>query len=259
MRPPGLWGPKEFAQFTEDELHATMMESEPGSHYFEWAKAELQHRDRRRQAVQSSALRLLQAIYDRTRDQANPVFVMELNVGLSEEESKSAWRYLKDKGLIQTFNLDYTARINAAGVDAIESARSHPDIPVLGFPLATYNIVNIGTAIHSPVQQSGARSSQSQVAALGHDELASLNRLVAELTGHLGELNLDASRKQKADAQIATLKAQLSDEPDPVIAQQAGRTLRSITEGAIASLIATAVQPTVWHWVQQTLTTLFPK
>ena len=25
MRPAGLWGPKEFAQFTEDELHETMM------------------------------------------------------------------------------------------------------------------------------------------------------------------------------------------------------------------------------------------
>jgi hypothetical protein len=30
MRPPGLWGAKEFVQFTEDELHATMIESHPG-------------------------------------------------------------------------------------------------------------------------------------------------------------------------------------------------------------------------------------
>ena len=254
-----MWGPKEFAQFTEDELHATIMEAVPGSNYFEWAQAELQHRDRRRQAVQSNALLMLQAIYDRTRDQTNPVFVTELNIGLGEEDSKAAWRYLKDKGLIQTFNLDYTARINAAGVDAIENARLHPDRPILGFPLITYNVVNIGTAIHSPVQQAGARSMQSQVITLGHEEISNLNRLVAELTSHLNELNLDASRKQKADAQIATLKAQLTDEPDPVIVQQAGRTLRNITEGAIGSLIATAVQPTVWHWVQQAMTTLFPK
>jgi uncharacterized protein (TIGR02391 family) len=47
MRPPGTWGPKEFAQFTEDELHETMMGAQPGSNYFEWAKAELEHRDRR--------------------------------------------------------------------------------------------------------------------------------------------------------------------------------------------------------------------
>src|SRR5438093_2990266 len=130
LRPSGLWGPKEFARFTEDELHETIMEAVPGSNYFEWAKAELQHRDRRRQAVQSNALHMLQAIYDCTRDQTNPVFVTELNIGLGEEDSKAAWRYLKDKRLIQTFNLDYTARINAAGVDAIENARLHPDRPI---------------------------------------------------------------------------------------------------------------------------------
>ena len=48
MRPQGTWGPKEFAQFTEDELHETMMGAQPGSNYFEWAKAELEHRDRKR-------------------------------------------------------------------------------------------------------------------------------------------------------------------------------------------------------------------
>ncbi len=54
MRPAGLWGRKEFAQFTEDELHETMMEAEPGSHYFEWAKAELDHRQRLRTMPSSS-------------------------------------------------------------------------------------------------------------------------------------------------------------------------------------------------------------
>jgi hypothetical protein len=57
------------------------------------------------------------------------------------------------------------------------------------------------------------------------------------------------SSRQKVSAQIATIQAQLGDEPNAIIVQQAGRTLRNITEGAIASLIATAVQPTVWRWV----------
>lgn len=103
------------------------MAAQPGSNYLEWAKAELQHRDRRRPAVQSNALRMLQVIYDRTRDQTSPAFVTELGIGLGEEDSRAAWRYLKDKGLIQTFNLEYTARINAAGVDAIDNARERPD------------------------------------------------------------------------------------------------------------------------------------
>jgi hypothetical protein len=50
LKPPGSWGSKEFAQFTDDELHEEMMGAVPGSNYFEWAKTELQHRDRKRQA-----------------------------------------------------------------------------------------------------------------------------------------------------------------------------------------------------------------
>jgi hypothetical protein len=70
--------------------------------------------------IQANALRVLQAIYE-TRDRNSPVFVTELNIGLGDEESKAAWRYLRDKGLIETFSLDYTARINGNGIDAIEN------------------------------------------------------------------------------------------------------------------------------------------
>jgi hypothetical protein len=79
-----------------------------------------------------------------------------------------------------------------------------------------------------------------------------LGRLVAEMSDHLAELALDGLQRQKAETQIATLRAQLVD-PDPVIVQQAGRTLRNVTEGAIASLLATAAQPAVWHGIQQLL------
>ena len=66
------------------------------------------------------------------------------------------------------------------------------------------------------------------------------------------------SAANKAKAQIATIQAQLADdEPDGRIIAQAGRTLRNITEGAIGSLIAAAVQPGIWHAVYQTLTTMF--
>jgi hypothetical protein len=73
------------------------------------------------------------------------------------------------------------------------------------------------------------------------------------LTAHLNELNLDARQRQRAEAQIATLKAELAGDPDFAIVRQAGRTLRNITEGAIGSLLATAAQPGVWHWIYQQL------
>jgi hypothetical protein len=88
-------------------------------------------------------------------------------------------------------------------------------------------------------------------------EIADLSRFVNELASHLEELPIDAVQKRRVDAQLATLKAQLSDEPDPVIVRQAGRTLRNILEGAIGSLLASAAQPTVWVWIDEALRRLF--
>lgn len=210
---------------------------------------------------QSKALRLLQALYDATRARTEPVFIEELNTGLSEEDAKAAWRYLRDRRLIDTFNIDYTARINGAGIDAIEGAKSRPDQPSANFPSVSYNIVHntmhVGTMNNSPIQQGGVQSTQGQTVTYSGQDRDDLNRLVTELTSHLGELQLDTRQQQKAEAQIATLKAQLIDEPDPVIVKQTGRTLRNITEGAIGSLLATAAQPTVWVWVHEIMRKLF--
>jgi hypothetical protein len=184
-----------------------------------------------------------------------------VNTGLPDEDAKAAWRYLKDRGLIDTFNIPYTARINGAGVDAIEGAQRRPDRPSVNFPSTSYNIVyntmQVGTMSNSPVQQGGVNSTQSQTATYSTQDVADLQRLVIELTSHLGELQIDSRQRQKAEAQIATLKAQLTDEPDPFIIKQAGRTLRNITEGAIGSMLAAAAQPTVWKWVHDTMRSLF--
>jgi hypothetical protein len=210
---------------------------------------------------QGKAMRLLQALYDTTRNQTEPVFISTLNTGLSEPEAQAAWRYLENRGLIDTFSIPYTARINASGVDAIESAMRRPDQPSTNFPSVSYSIVyntmHIGAMHNSPIQQGGVNSTQTQDMTYGPKELGDLYRLVTELTTHLDELSLDAKQRQKAEAQIATIKAQLSDDPDPVIVKQAGRTLRNITEGAIGSLAAAAVQPTVWVWMQEAMTRLF--
>jgi hypothetical protein len=127
LRPPGSWGPKEFAQFTEDELHDTMMGAQPGSNYFEWAKAELDHRDRGRTqkstgtSSSDKANRLLRAIYDRTNNQTSPVDdITTLNTGLIAEEALAALRYLTEKGLVQTFSSPNAARISALGIDVVE-------------------------------------------------------------------------------------------------------------------------------------------
>jgi hypothetical protein len=211
---------------------------------------------------QSKALRLLKALYDATRAKTEPVAIDEIEMSLSEEDLTAAWHYLKDRALIRTYSIPYTASINAAGIDAIEGAQRRPDQPSDNFPSVSYNIVNntmnVGTISNSPVQQGGVQSAQNQTVSYGPQDIADLNRLITEFTSHLGELQIDAQQRQKAEAQIATLKAQLTDEPDPVIIKQAGRTLRNITEGAIGSLLATAaIRPAVWAWIIQTMHRLF--
>jgi hypothetical protein len=108
----------------------------------------------------ADALRLLKAIYEHTHHHEEPVFVGNIKneIGLSQEEAEAAWRYLRDKQLIDTFSINYTARINANGIDVIEAARLHPDEPARCFPSVTYNYINVQTMIGSTIQQGGSRA-----------------------------------------------------------------------------------------------------
>jgi hypothetical protein len=111
-------------------------------------------------------------------------------------------------------------------------------------------VLNIFYAPVGNVAQGSEAFSQSSAFGIQPQDLS---RLVNDLVGHLAELNLDAQQQQRAEAQIAALKAELAGKPDPTIVMQAGRTLRNIIEGAVGSLLAAGIQPSLWHSVQQTL------
>lgn len=103
----------------------------------------------------------------------------------------------------------------------------------------------------------GSATSSSVSFTVSQEGLEDLRRLVDVFEHHFDDLSLDGPEKQKARVQVATIKAQLGDDPDPVIVRQAGCTLRNLTEGTIASLIATAAQPTVWSFVPALWNKLF--
>lgn len=215
--------------------------------------------------VQENALRLLKAIYDATRATTEPQFIDRMNVGLSKEEQEAAWRYLKDRRLVDTFAIPYTAHINADGIDAIEGATRRPDEPSTAFPLAKYssvvinNSVNVQNMNNSAVQQGGAHSTQHQTATYSAQESTDLNRFLSELRSHLDELRLDTRERQRAEKQIATMVAENADgEPNFVIIREAGHTLRNIIEGAIASLVEDQIGSTVWPWILEVMHRLFP-
>ncbi len=194
---------------------------------------------------------MLQVIYEKTCGREEPIFVEAISdeLGLSDEEANAAWRYLRDKKLIDIFNIPYMARINAKGIDAIENARLYPHEPDSNSPSMPYNYINIQNMVDSTIQQGGAQANMTQTVSNIQENLEDLRRLVEVFDKHVDDLGLEETAKRKALVQVATIKAQLEDDPDPVIVKQAGRTLRNITEGAIGSLIATAAQPIIWTWV----------
>ena len=135
--PSRPWGPDELAKFTDDELHRTMVESQPGSNDWELMKAELDHRDRKRQPngkmktvvdLPENAFRLLFAISTHSKNSSSPVFVTDLGLDMDEQAAKTAWEYLRDRDLIRTYNLPYSARINSNGTDLLAKSSTVTDL-----------------------------------------------------------------------------------------------------------------------------------
>jgi hypothetical protein len=216
--------------------------------------------DHKNETMQARALRLLEAIYEQTvlNVTPNPVRATELaaTIGSTEQEALAAWRYLKQRGLIQTHNIVGAASINANGIDTIEDARKHPDQTPPGFGSVTYNTITIHHMAGGGIQQAGAHSAQQQTITYNSKDLDDLRRAIEILEQRIDELNLDAAAKSNALAQVITIKAQLTVEPNPTILKEAGRTLRKTTEGVITSVIAKGV---VDHWqlVRDVFTRLF--
>ena len=106
--------------------------------------------------------------------------------------------------------------------------------------------IHIGEAHNSPIQQVGPGGSGSQQVHYKMDK-TNLKALVDLYHQHIDELNLDASTRRRADAQISTIEAQLQDEPDPTVIKAAGKSLKNIIESAIGGALGNvAANPAVW-------------
>jgi hypothetical protein len=106
--------------------------------------------------------------------------------------------------------------------------------------------MNIGEATNSPIQQAGAGATLSQNITYNQEQIDDLKKLVELFTQSSDELGLDPKNKQRAKAQVETIKAQL-DEPHPTIVQQALKTLKRIGEGAAGDFVGGVMQqPIIW-------------
>ena len=113
----------------------------------------------------------------------------------------------------------------------VEDAHGDDPVSQVGvstiMPSVTYNI---GSMSNSPLQHVAAGASGNQNVSYSTGELATLILTYRE---NVDDLDLSDMQRRKADAQVATLEAQLQDDPDPTIVAAAGRSLKSVIEGAL--------------------------
>jgi hypothetical protein len=176
--------------------------------------------------------------------------------GYNGFECLRAWQSISPDlviGIIDTVRnriLDFVLKIEAEYPEAGEAQPGTKPIPEDKLQPLVHNV------FYGPVgsvAQNSERFSQTTNTFIDQSDLA---RLVVDLKKHLPELNLGTQPRQRAEAQIAVLEAELVGEQDQTIIRQVGQSLRSITEGAIGSLLAAAVQPSLWQWIHATLSRL---
>jgi len=202
------------------------------------------------QTVQAKALRMLQAIYERTQRGTGGIDIAQVRelLGLSIEDANAGWTYLIDKNLITTFNIPTIARINAYGVDAIEAALQQPDKTTPIFPSVTYNVTIHGTGAGSQVNVATSGSSQvshvSQVDPAIFDQFIDGVRTLVEQTEGLlsSTVGLGQEQKDQATALLAELRqAAETASPDAGRLRRGLESLRHVMEHAAGHVVGMGV------------------
>ncbi|RVT91299.1 hypothetical protein [Sphingomonas crocodyli] len=136
--------------------------------------------------------------------------------------------------VIVPFNRDFATYFNERFPSSQADGRTSP-------ASVTYNI---GSLNNSPLQHISTGGHGEQTTSYSHGDLQAA---VVTYRRHADELGLDPAQRRKADAQVATIEAQLIDEPEPSIIKAAGKSLKTIIEGALGGAAGTALaSPSVW-------------
>jgi hypothetical protein len=163
------------------------------------------------------------------------------------------WSQISDVELKQIVSavtnrlLDFVMDIEAENPHAGEAPTSEIPVP----PERVQQLVQ--NYFHGPVGNIAQNSTSfSQTATLNVDQV---RELVATIRSELAAVQLEPATRASADAQLATIDAQLTaPTPNEGIVREAGRSLRTIVEGAIAGAV---VQPGVWQAIAASLKALF--
>ena len=191
-------------------------------------------------AVDDDKIELLQALFEMAQATGQRPSVVDAKLRYfpewDQERLMSATKALLEEGTILNlrggmYNVDLSSEGRKRAQEKIAATEAG----------VTYNI---GSMHNSPLQHVSSGAHASQIISYSTSDLHAVVELYRT---HVDELGLDDAQRRRADAQVATIEAQLQDDPDPTIIKAAGSSLKTIVEGAIGgaagNLLASA---SVW-------------
>ena len=146
-------------------------------------------------------------------------------------------RYLLGEKLITNVTGPSVA-LTHRGVVEVEAKLTEPNTPTQHFPM---NVINIGQAFNSPIQQGTVGSTQS--VSFSSTDLQAVSRLLQDLKGKLPDLGLARDDAQAVESDIATIEAQVSSpRPKIEVIKECLRTVRNIVEGIAGAEIIEGIK-----------------
>ena len=186
-------------------------------------------------AVENDKKELLQALFEQAKANGSKrPSVQEVGSKYFPEWNRdrlfnAADSLLKDESILNPTGAMVYVDLSSSGRKAAEQNIANSSSGV------TYNI---GAMHNSPLQHVSSGGHGVQTTSYSSDDLRSIVELYKN---HVDELGLDPVQRRRADAQVGTIEAQLLDEPDPTIIKAAGKSLKTIVEGAIGGAAGNAL------------------
>ena len=193
------------------------------------------------QNIQAHAFQLLKAIELATRGSPAPVVLEQLrDLKMTQYEAQAAFHYLKGKRLIEaTFGIFYSARVSAAGHDAIRDAEKAPDKASPAFPAITHNYyMTVHSMTGSNVQQGTTNSQIIATQTITTQELvAGVRGLIDQLGRLLPASDFPAPVQVQTKDAIAELRSAIAEpKPDNNRIHKGLESLKHIMEHATGHL-----------------------
>jgi hypothetical protein len=154
--------------------------------------------------------------------------------------SEKIARYLEGEGLIKIEAFgdgDYAVRITHPGICEVEQALSNREKPTEHFP--PFNLIYVGQMIGSQIQQ--ASPGATQLVIIREDKYEEVKEIIKSLQESIEQLGLLAQQKSDLQAEVETIKAQLSSsKPKNAIITECFKSVRNILEQTAGNVLAIA-------------------